>query len=403
MQRAAVFTQRREQRLTGAGMAPFFPDMFLILMPEVFQCGHDWIGGCLPKRTKRRIFDHTAKQFKHGQIGSSTLPPGDAGEDGKRLCQSFTARGAFATRLPGIEFEKVAGHIHHAVVLIHHHHTARPHDRSYAIQRFVVDRRRKIPQRYTASRRASCLYRFHPPGSARSFANSKYELLQPGAKRKLHQPGIFHLADQREDFGAGTFFRPDGFEPCTPFLHDDRHVAPGLHVVDICGFSIQSPACRIRRAWHRTTGFSFNGSDQCRLFTTNKCAGSFHHIQPEVQSGTQDIFTQQTKLSGLSDRFFQPLHGERIFRSHIGDPAVGTHRISTNQHPLNQHMGIALNLVAIHIRAGVTLIGIADKILLTGFLLLHDAPLYTGRETGTSPAAELRFHDFIDHFSRLNS
>src|SRR5579872_194773 len=64
-------------------------------------------------------------------------------------------------------------------------------------------------------------------------------------------------------------------------------------------------------------------------------------------------------------------------------------------------MGIALNLVAIHISAGVTLIGVADDELGVGFCFGQKVPLVAGKKAGAASAPQPRGLDLLDHRFRM--
>ena len=63
-------------------------------------------------------------------------------------------------------------------------------------------------------------------------------------------------------------------------------------------------------------------------------------------------------------------------------------------------MRVAFNLVAVHVRARIAFVRIADDVFLVCVDLLHHLPLDGGRETGTAAPAQLGFLDFLENAVR---
>ena len=81
-------------------------------------------------------------------------------QDAQRFVQPHAARHALAAGFRMGELDEVAGHVHHAVVFIHHHHAARAHDGAELRQRLVIHRRVEHLVRNAAARRAAGLHGF---------------------------------------------------------------------------------------------------------------------------------------------------------------------------------------------------------------------------------------------------
>ncbi len=64
-------------------------------------------------------------------------------------------------------------------------------------------------------------------------------------------------------------------------------------------------------------------------------------------------------------------------------------------------MRIALDLVAVHVGAGIAFVGIADDELLVGDGLAQELPLAAGKEPGAAAPAQLRGLDLLDDDLRL--
>ena len=72
---------------------------------------------------------------------------------------------------------------------------------------------------------------------------------------------------------------------------------------------------------------------------------------------------------------------------------IDAHGISCNGHAFNHDVWIELHDVTVFASARLTLIRIANQILLTWKLAGHEAPLQAGWETRTASAAQSRLFD----------
>ena len=79
-------------------------------------------------------------------------------QDAQRLVEAHAAGNALAAGFRVGELDEVAGHVHHAVVFVHHHHAARAHDGAELRERLVVHRRIEHLLRDAAARGAAGLH-----------------------------------------------------------------------------------------------------------------------------------------------------------------------------------------------------------------------------------------------------
>ena len=91
---------------------------------------------------------------------------------------------------------------------------------------------------------------------------------------------------------------------------------------------------------------------------------------------------------GQPDGRLQALDRERVLRPAVDIALVGVDREGRDGHALDDPEGVALEDAAIHERAGVALVGVADDVLLVTVGLGHRGPLETGRVAGAATAAQ---------------
>ena len=102
----------------------------------------------------------------------------------------------------------------------------------------------------------------------------------------------------------------------------------------------------------------------------------------------------------LTDGDLEALDGERVFRADVDEALGGADRVAGDRHGLEDGVGIAFQRGAVHVRAGVALVGVADHVLLALGLLLRELPLHSGREARAAAAAQARLQDLLHHLLR---
>ena len=128
-----------------ASPAPSCQDMVLVFVAEVPEGCQDRIRGRLPETAYR---EHARIMRASSSSVSRCLfrptPIGDRIENPQCLIEPDSAGHALSARFRVSEFNEVSRYIHHAIVFIHHHHSARTHDRANLRQAFVIDWRVNI-------------------------------------------------------------------------------------------------------------------------------------------------------------------------------------------------------------------------------------------------------------------
>jgi len=97
----------------------------------------------------------------------------------------------------------------------------------------------------------------------------------------------------------------------------------------------------------------------------------------------------------LLDRALQAEHRERVLGAHVHDPPGRAGDIAAITMLLQEGVRIGLDSVAVHVRARVALVGVADEILLGPGRLLQELPLFPG-QVPRRRAAQLGGLDLLD-------
>jgi hypothetical protein len=137
--RAAVGAAGAHQRLAGPRRTVLVLDMRYVLVPEVAQGGEDGIWGRLAQAAERAGLDRLGDLLKGRQVLDPALAMDNAAQDLMKLLCAFTAERAFPARLVHREAQEEPGNIHHARLIVHHHHAAGTHDGPGLGHAFVGD------------------------------------------------------------------------------------------------------------------------------------------------------------------------------------------------------------------------------------------------------------------------
>ena len=157
----------------------------------------------------------------------------------------------------------------------------------------------------------------------------------------------------------------------------------------------------IRRADAGLAALALDRVDQRRLLAADEGPGAQADFQVEIEARAEDVLAQQAPLAALLDRPLDPLDGHRIFGADVEEALLGADGEAADDHPLDHVQRIALQHAAVHERAGIALVGVADEVAgRVGGLGAH-LPLLPGGISAAAAAAELRAGDFLDHPLRI--
>ncbi len=103
----------------------------------------------------------------------------------------------------------------------------------------------------------------------------------------------------------------------------------------------------------------------------------------------------------LLDRPLDPLDRHRVFGPHVKEPLPGADGEAADDHSFDHVQRIALQHAAVHERARVALVGVADEVAGRVGRRRSHLPLLPGGIAAAAAAAQLRAGDFLDHPLRV--
>ena len=107
-------------------------------------------------------------------------------------------------------------------------------------------------------------------------------------------------------------------------------------------------------------------------------------------------------LAGLLDRPLHALDGHRILVADVDVAHVGVRREAADDHPFDEQLRVALHEIAVHERARVALVGVADEVLGLALGVEEELPLEAGREGRAAASPEAGVLHLLDHVHRLH-
>ena len=170
--------------------------------------------------------------------------------------------------------QKEPGDLHHAVVFIHDHHAARPHDGTDTLNGIVIDGQVQKLGGHTAAGGSTHLDGLKRAAFRYAAADVENYLLDRGSDGNFHQAGVDYFAGQGKNLGALAVGGADFPVPVGPVFDDQRHIGPGFDVVDIGGFVVDTGLGRKRRPGPGHAALAFNGGHQGGFLAADEGTGT---------------------------------------------------------------------------------------------------------------------------------
>ena len=100
------------------------------------------------------------------------------------------------------------------------------------------------------------------------------------------------------------------------------------------------------------------------------------------------------------NRILQPLYCKGIFCANIDIPVMRARGNSSNQHPFNHPVRIAFHHAAVHKRAWIALVAVADDIFDLLLLRQHLRPFSSSGKASASPSPQGSLRHFVHDLQR---
>src|ERR1017187_8229573 len=285
---------------------------------------------------------------------------------------------------------------HHGGGLVEHDQPARTHDGARLVDGLVVDDGVFELRGDAAPGGAAHLHGLELAVLLDTSADVVDDLPDGDPHGDLHQPAPPDLAGHGEDLGALAVGGAQAVEGMRPVEYDPGHVGKGLHVVDVGGALPQALDRGEGRANPRHAAAALDRGDEGCLPAAHESPRPLLQLDVELESGAEDVVTQQAVRLGLGDGDVQPLDGHGVLGAHVDVAPGGADGVAGDGHALQHRVGVALQDRAIHEGPGVALVGITDHVLLLARGQPGEAPLHPGEEARPPAPSQPGLDNHVD-------
>ena len=377
-------------------------DVRLELVAEVADHRQHRVGRRLAEAAQGGLLDLLAEVDEPLDVALFALAVADARDDLEHALGAHAARRALAAALILDEVEEVARHVDHAGVLVHDDEAARAHDGAQLLQVLVVDRHVEVLLGDAAARGAAELHGLEGLAAGHAAADLVHQLAELHADRHFDQAGVLDVAAQREHLGALAALRAERRIPLRALEHDRRNIGERLDVVEHAGLAPEALVGRERRPRTRLAALALDRRHERSLFTADEGARAHADLEVEVEARAHDVVAQQAVLARLVEREVEALDGQRVLGAHVDVALMRADRVGADDHALDEAVGIAFEHRAVHERARVALVTVAEHVLHVAGRVVGELPLHAGREAGAAAAAQAAGEHLGDHLLRCH-
>ena len=150
----------------------------------------------------------------------------------------------------------------------------------------------------------------------------------------------------------------------------------------------------------RHAPLALDGGDERRLLAADEGARSFLYLYIEAHRGAEDVLAEVAFRKELPYGQLQPLDRLRVLGPHVDVAFLRADGVCADHHAFEHRVGVSLQGAAVHERAGVALVGIADDVFIIAGGLPAEAPFHPGQEASAAPAPEAGSRNRLYHLFR---
>jgi len=121
------------------------------------------------------------------------------------------------------------------------------------------------------------------------------------------------------------------------------------------------------------------------------------HLDVEIESRAEDIFSQQPVFLGAFDGDAQILERQGIFLANVKIPLMGADGIGADDQSLEYGKRVSLHQRPVHVGSRVTLVAIDHHIFRLPLCLARKFPFHPGWESSAASTPELGVFHLFDH------
>jgi len=207
---------------------------------------------------------------------------------------------------------------------------------------------------------------------------------------------VLDVAPEGEDLGPLALLGAGARVPLGALEDDRGDVGEGLDVVEHTGLAPEARDGREGRPRARLTAMALDGGHQRGLLAADEGARAHADLEVEVEAAPEDVLAEQPVLARLVQGVLETLDGKRILGAHIHVPLVRADGVGADDHALDEGVRVAFEDGAVHERAGVAFVGVAQHVLDVAALLLGEPPLHASGKAGAAATAQAAGQHLLD-------
>ena len=389
-----------QQRLADACGTLLVNYMRYVLLAEELEGCENGVGRRLTQTAKGVLFYVVGELLELVEVIESRLAGDYLLEYLLHSSRADTAGGALSAGLVNREVEEEFSYIDHAVAVVHDYKSARAHHAAYGGKVVVVYFGVHEACGDAAAGGAAGLRSLELSAVGYAAADVLDYLAQGRAHGYLNEAGVLYVAAERKDLGALGALGAHGGEALCAVQDYLRDICEGLDVVFGSGLSEKTLLRRERRSRTGLAAVALYGGHECGLLAADECACTESYVEVKIEAAVEYVFAEQPELAGGVNGYLKSLDRYGILRADVDVALGGAGGVAAYGHGLDDAVRVALKHGAIHERAGVALVGVADDIFLIRLILSREAPLESGRESAAASAAKAGVLDYLDDLVR---
>ena len=154
---------------------------------------------------------------------------------------------------------------------------------------------------------------------------------------------------------------------------------------------------RERRLWRGHAAPALDGGHQRRFLAAHERAGPFHDFQAEGLARAEEVVAEEPGGLGVGHGLAHALDCQGILGAHVDVALVRADAAGGDHHALDDAVRVALHDGAVHERARVAFVAVADDVFLGVVLDAGGLPFAAGGKTAAAAAAQARFGNDVAH------
>ncbi|GMT31566.1 hypothetical protein PFISCL1PPCAC_22863, partial [Pristionchus fissidentatus] len=217
------------------------------------------------------------------------------------------------------------------------------------------------------------------------------ELLERDGHLLLHRARVIHLARDAEQLGSPVSLPSKAGEPLSSSAADGGRDGDRLHVGNSRGTAEETNIGGERRLQTGLALLAFDRLDKSRLLSANVRSHSTVDKDVEVVASSEAVLAEETRLQSLVDGLLENDGFVVELSTDVDVGSTSAHCHSSDEAALNELVRVVSHDLAILARSRLSLVSVNYEVLRTAIEgLLHESPLHSGRETGSSATAQSR-------------